>query len=142
MNSSRDEMIKSLKDVVIPKLKELGFKGSFPYYRRITAEKINLLTFQFDKWGGGFVIEISNSNPEGYETHWGDFIKPENLTAHDLSKRKRIQNVMKSNDESLTEDWFRYDKKVLFGNIYKKVCAQVLKKIPIAEEYWSYGEIN
>ncbi|QNN41121.1 hypothetical protein [Pedobacter roseus] len=45
---------------------------------------------------------------------------------------------------SLTNDWFRYDKKYLFGfgNSYKKICKDVLLKLDIAEEYWKDGEVN
>lgn len=62
MSSSlgREEMIKSLSEIVVPKLRQFNFKGSFPHFRRQTAERINLLTFQFDRSGGGFVIEIAN----------------------------------------------------------------------------------
>jgi hypothetical protein len=59
-NSSRKKMIKHLSEIVIPVLREKGFKGSFPHFRRITNDRINLLTFQFDRYGGGFVIEITN----------------------------------------------------------------------------------
>jgi hypothetical protein len=52
-------MIKKLNDIVVPVLRQSNFKGSFPHFRRVTAERTNLLTFQFDRSGGGFVIEIA-----------------------------------------------------------------------------------
>lgn len=63
------------------------------------------------------------------------------MTAHDVYKRKRI----KSNTEGRsTDDWFRYDRKYLFGlgDIYKKISKEVLLKFDIAEEYWKNGELN
>jgi hypothetical protein len=48
-----------LKSAVVPKLRSHGFKGSYPHFRRFADERIDLLTFQHDKWGGGFVIEIA-----------------------------------------------------------------------------------
>src|ERR1700722_7224990 len=115
----KQEMTKYLSEKVIPVLRQNGFKGSFPHFRRILKDRINLLTFQFDRNGGGFVIEIANCSPTGLTTSWGKRIEPNKLTAHDLNIRKRIQSNMKSPD-SLTDDWFRYDKKSLFsfGNIY------------------------
>jgi hypothetical protein len=143
MSISRDKMIKNLNESVIPVLKELGFKGKIPHFRRILRDRINLLTFQFDRIGGGFVIEIANCKPEGYTMHWGEKIVPEKLTAHDVDKRKRIQHNMKT-PHSSTDDWFRYDKKYLlgFGNVYKKVCEDVLSKLKYAHEYWNNGELN
>ncbi len=142
-NAARKEMVKNLSEIVIPVLRQKGFKGSFPHFRRLTADRINLLTFQFDRSGGGFVIEITNCQPNGYTTSWGTKIEPNKLTAHDLFNRKRIQSNMDTTS-SLTDDWFRYDRKYLFGfgDIYKKVCKDVLSKLDIAEDYWKNGELS
>ena len=139
----RDEMIKKLNEIVVPALRQLNFKGSFPHFRRITSERVNLLTFQFDRNGGVFVIEIANCKPNGFTTSWGQEIKPNKLTAHDLNKRERIQSNMTTPNSS-TDDWFRYDKKYLLGlgDIYKKVCKDVLSKLGLADNYWKNGELN
>ena len=142
-SSEREKMNTNLNEIVIPALRQLNFKGSFPHFRRQTAERINLLTFQFDRSGGGFVIEIANCEADGFTTSWGLEIKHNKVTAHDMNIRKRIQSNMNT-ESSLTEDWFRYDKKYLFGlsDIYKKVCKDVLSKLDIAEDYWKNGELN
>jgi Domain of unknown function (DUF4304) len=142
-NSARNEMVKNLSAIVIPVLRLKGFKGSFPHFRRVITDRINLLTFQFDRSGGGFVIEITNCQLGGFTTSWGAKIEPNKLNAHHLFNRMRIQSNMDTTS-SLTEDWFRYDKKYLFGfgNIYKKVCEDVLSKLDIAEEYWKKGELS
>ena len=141
--TTRKEMIKYLSEFVIPILRQKGFKGSFPHFRRLTNDRINLLTFQFDKYGGGFVIEITNCQSNGFTTSWGTKIEPNKLTAHSISNRMRIQSNMDTPNSS-TDDWFRYDKKHLFGfgDIYKKVCKDVLSKLDIAEDYWKNGELS
>jgi hypothetical protein len=143
MKDKRMKMIENLTEMVVPILRQLNFKGSFPHFRRLTADRINLLTFQFDRYGGGFVIEIANYKPENFTTSWGQKIEPNKLTAHDLNKRKRIQSNMNTENSS-TDDWFRYDEKHLFefSNIYKTICKDVLSKLDIAEEYWKNGELN
>lgn len=135
-NSSRKEMIKSLSEIVIPVLRQNGFRGTFPHFRRITKEKINLMTFQFDKYGGGFVIEIANCEPSGFTTHWGQKIEPNKLTAHYVSGI-RIQSNMDTTN-SFTEDWFRYDNKNSSNmkEVYINVCKDVLSKLKFAENYW------
>jgi hypothetical protein len=140
-STENQEMKKYLSKKVIPVLRQNGFKGSFPHFRRVLKDRINLLTFQFDRSGGGFVIEIANCSTGGLTTSWGKKIEPDKLTAHDLNTRKRIQSNMKTPD-SLTDDWFRYDKKPLFGfgNIYNSVCKNVLSKLPIAEDFWANEE--
>ena len=142
-SSDRDEMIKNLSSIVVPALRQLNFKGSFPHFRRVIQDRINLLTFQFDRYGGGFVIEIANTKNEPFISSLGK-IEPNKLTAHSVNKRMRIQSIMHENGDGSTDDWFRYDKKHSFGlgDIYIKVCEDVLSKLGIADEYWKNGELN
>ena len=142
--NSKKEMVNHLSKIVIPVLREKGFKGSIPHFRRLTAERIHLLTFQFDKYGGGFVIEIANSLPGGHTTSWSAKVVPNKLTAHDLSNRKRIQANMSTPENSGKDDWFRYDKAAISDshNVYKDVCEDILSKLELAEDYWKKGPLG
>jgi hypothetical protein len=66
-----------------------------------------LLTFQFDRNGGGFVVEVAKAKKEGFRTYWGEHIPAEKLKAFDLhpEQRKRI----KPGNDGSTDSWFRYD---------------------------------
>ncbi|MBB2483587.1 DUF4304 domain-containing protein [Bacillus sp. APMAM] len=123
-------MISALKKIVVPELRERGFKGSFPHFRRIFENKIDLITFQFDKYGGGFVIEIGVCSPEGVIHHWGEKVLPNKVTAHDLIPDSRLR--LKGN----IGEWFRYDVNNVFGDIYEKVANKALTQLNKAEEYW------
>lgn len=135
MSIKRDKMIGSLKNIVIPSLRERGFEGTFPHFRRITDKKIDILTFQFDKYGGGFIIEVAVCSPEGYTHHWGEKISPNKVTAYDLPLKNR-QRIGDRNN------WFRYDKLNFFGNIYDKVANKVLISLHKADEYWTVTEVR
>jgi hypothetical protein len=128
-------MISSLKTIVISSLRERGFKGTFPHFRRLTDKKIDILTFQFDKYGGGFIIEVAVCSPEGHTHHWGEKVPPNKVTAYDLplNNRRRIGDK---------DDWFRYDKLNFFGNVYDKVANKVLKSLSEADEYWTIAEVH
>ena len=76
MNNPRQKMNSALREKVIPLLREKGFKGSLPHLRRITESDIHLLTFQFDRYGGGFVIEIAKTENRPFKTYWGKTIEP------------------------------------------------------------------
>ncbi len=143
MNSQKDEMKWALSQRVIPELRKLQFKGTFPHFRRIFEERLNLLTFQFDKYGGGFIIEIANCDAKGFTTSWGKEISLNKLTVYDLFKRKRIYSDVASNDSS-TDNWYRYDRTSLkeFINIYDSICDEVLENLTLAEDYWRNGDLN
>jgi len=65
ISDSCNQMIRALKDVVVSVLRSRGFRGSFPHFRRRGIEKIDIMAFQFDKLGGGFMIEIGQCGLDG-----------------------------------------------------------------------------
>lgn len=138
MSDQRDRMIETLKEYVIPILREKGFKGSFPHFRRLTETAIHLLTFQFDKWGGGFIIEIAVCSPKGFQTHWGKSIEPAKVRAWDINHRLRLG----APDENSDGHWFKYDKHKLFslGNPYEKAALEVLPYLDEAENWWKQAK--
>jgi len=71
MSAERDQMISSLNKLLVTELRKLNFKGSFPHFRRIENDITNLITFQFDIDGDGFVIELANYKGKEYVTSWG-----------------------------------------------------------------------
>lgn len=134
MSDARDQMIETLKEYVIPVLRERGFKGSFPHFRRPTGRGIHLVTFQFDKCGGGFVVEIATCPSDGVTTHWGKQIAPGKVTAWDVTHRLRLG----ASDEG-SDHWFRYEKRGLFclGNRFERAALEVLPFLDgQAEEWW------
>jgi hypothetical protein len=128
----------ALAQLVVPELRSRGFTGSMPHFRRNARGAIELLTFQFDKYGGGFVFEISRCSERGFTTHWGKHISANKVTAHDLHphQRKRI----KPREGSGIDAWFRYDTG-LFKSAESRASAaarEVLKCLPEAESWWEH----
>lgn len=130
MSQSRDAMIAELKRVAVPVLRSLGFKGSFRHFRRGTATRIDLLTFQFSSGGGHFVIEIGKFPAAGYELY-GKLIPPDEVKMMHLLRRLRLG----AKDES-SDHWFNYD-----GGDYPGVAESVVPYIRgQAVEWWSSAE--
>jgi hypothetical protein len=44
MSLERDAMIKEIKSKVVPVLRNKGFRGRYPHFRRFTKERIDLLS--------------------------------------------------------------------------------------------------
>ena len=113
-------------------LKSSGFTGSLPHFRRRTTARVDLLTFQFDRNGGGLLVEAAWCGPDGVVTSWGEAIPAAKVTAHDLHPSLRLR--VKAAEGSGTDAWFRYDQ----GQT--KNCAQhVLAALPRAEQWWASG---
>ena len=52
-------MKKALHVSVIKELCDKGFTGKWPHFRREHEGYIELLSFQINKWGGSFTVELS-----------------------------------------------------------------------------------
>jgi len=127
----RDEMISSLKRIFVPALRERGFKGSLPHFRRPMTDGIDLLTVQFDKWGGGFVIEVSKCAPDGITTYWGKQIPPNRVRAWDMhpDQRHRLGSPKKGVDGH----WFRFDD----GTPTDLIANQATRFLEEADRWWN-----
>src|SRR5215470_7360605 len=97
----------ALKSRVVPLLREHGFAGSYPHFRRARPDRIDLVTIQFDRHGGSFVVETGSCPADGVTLHWGKHVPPTKVTAWDLhpSQRRRL----KPRGASETDYWFRFE---------------------------------
>ena len=135
MSKDRDAMDAALKELVIPVLREKGFKGSLPHFRRTTPGAVELLSFQFDKWGGGFVVEISKCDPGGFKMPWGEIVPPNKVTAQHPHPDKRLR--IQPREGSGTDAWFRFDGWMpSVASRSKRAAEAFLKLLPQAEEWW------
>jgi len=112
MSEDRIAMIESLRQRAVPRLRELGFKGSFPHFHRPLSERTDLLTFQFDKYGGGFVVEIAKAPPGGFTTSWGEVVPTNKLSVSFLPPEERLRLGSR---RSGGDHWFRYDRGGFLG---------------------------
>ena len=142
MSNGRDKMNKALKNIVVPKLRERDFKGSFPHFRRVGKAKLDLLTFQFDKWGGGFVIEIAICPVDGILTHWGECIPPNKVHALHAHIKNRFR--LQPQPGSSRHEWFRFDKsgKREPESAFVEVAESVIPFLDIAEKWWSENQLS
>jgi len=93
-----------LKERVIPALRLRGFRGSFPHFRRLAGAKLELVTFQFDKWGSGnFVVNLASCPSSGAVMAWGEHIPPGRVTAYHLHPRLRL-----GARDAESDHWFEY----------------------------------
>jgi hypothetical protein len=111
----------AIKKDVIPVLRKMGFKGSFPHFRRKLKDKIDILGFQFSQYGQGFYIEIAVSPLNGVTYNSGSHFPPENIKYYQCIHRIRIGPSI-----------FNYED----GN-YGNVTAQIITSFNDAEKWWA-----
>ena len=127
---ARREMESALRRIVVAELRRAGFTGSFPHFRRL-RQAVDLVSFQFDRHGGGFVIEVATGDPSGFTTHWGKHIPANKLTAWDLhpDQRRRLKPISGSG----TGLWFKYDGSQPPDNVAANALSLLRQEYPLAE---------
>lgn len=130
---AREGMNASLKSVFVPAIRKLGFKGTLPHFRRTHDGRVDLLTVQFDRRGGRFVVEISRCGSEGVTTPWGKHIAASKATAHDV--HPDLRHRLGSPEPGIDGHWFRFDDGTASLAVARSLCTYLGE----AERWWSAG---
>lgn len=93
MPSPNDRMRRALKKWLLPALAARGFGGGALHFRRAGPEALDLLSLQWGKYGGEFILEFG-CRPRGpLHTSWGEIVPEDKLDVAHLHplERARLQ---------------------------------------------------
>ena len=138
MSEARDKMIAALKEIVVPTLREMGFRGSFPHYRRQRNEHLDLLTFVFSQWAGSFIVEIAHCPATGYNLHAGETIPPDKARVHHQHDRSRLRLGVRPPPNN-NDHWFQFEPDSVRINSDAAMGVLPLFRSQ-AERYWRLHE--
>ena len=111
-------MLKALNKNVIPKLLEQGFIGKYPHFRREKEECVEFISFDANKYGGSFTVELSAIFPNSEYTNYLDDTVAENVWG--TSNRYRLDGML--------DGWFHYDNENFTLETAEKICDKVNKQ--------------
>lgn len=101
---TRADMDAALKAIVVPHLRALGFKGSIPHFYRVRGDGADLLTVQFSRSGGKFVVELGRCEATGLEFH-GRHVPLNKANTTYLHQRHRLGSELKAN---FGDNWYDF----------------------------------
>ncbi|MFC1617661.1 DUF4304 domain-containing protein [Patescibacteria group bacterium] len=136
MSEDKKQMDSAIKKILVPILREKNFKGTFPHFFREINGHIDLLTFQFNRYGGSFVVEISYADNKRKNVYIHKDLPPGKLRSNQTTDRLRLGSKPQ---QGKSDHWFQYDKKNFFsrGNIFENVAKEVIPFLEDqAEEWW------
>jgi hypothetical protein len=125
------KMVTALKELFVPALRARSFQGSLPHFRRLADDGVDLLTVQFDRHGGGFIIEVSRCGVDGVTTHWGKHIPAKKVRAWDLHPNKRHR--LGSPALGIDGRWFRFDS----GSSCEEIAKIAVTYLQEADRWWA-----
>ncbi|MFJ5771643.1 DUF4304 domain-containing protein [Psychrobacillus sp. NPDC093180] len=129
--NKRKMMDNALKKILVPVLRKLEFKGSFPHFRRLNENNIDLITFQFNRWGGSFIVELATCSTDGVTMYFGEQVPPNKVTAHCINKRFRLG----AQSEEVDGIWFDFENAKTEED-FEKVAFRVLALLNVTDRLW------
>jgi Domain of unknown function (DUF4304) len=143
MTEHRERMMSALKTRFVPALRERGFCGSFPHFRRSTPERMDHLTVQFYSAGGRFVVEIGRTGPNGFtDGPWKDLPIEKINVSHIFYDRRRL-TPRDAHGALRGGDWFEFGSRsydptqpVKPQEFYDAIADQVLSVFDATGEPW------
>ena len=118
--SNKELMRSAIREHTIPRLRERGFTGKYPHFRREMEHGIELVSFQTNAWGGSFTVEVSAVFPGSPDSNFaqGCDKSPEAMTVFDTNRRHRLPGMY--------DRWFHYQdlycrRTLLGGTEYQSV---------------------
>jgi len=132
MSQRRREIDAALRASVVPKLRELGFRGSYPhFYKDRGNNHLDLLTFQFRLDGSSFIVEIAYADPLRKNVYFRPDTPANKLYVSATTKRCRLGSAGRSGVDG---EWLQLDpgtfstRAAHFTSLARKVEAMVLNE--------------
>jgi hypothetical protein len=132
--SANRKMLEALESLAGPVLRERGFVGRFPVFRRTQNGELHILELQFSVYGPAFRLNLGVCSAKGITTKWGEFVPADKVTTgHDVERTYFLdpRNITEGKSK---EHWFGFSE----GNV-KQIAQDFLKNLEIAETWFLTG---
>lgn len=130
MPPDRKAMIQALAQAVVPLLRKRGYTGSFPHFRRLSSAKTDLLTFQFARSGGAFLIELAEGPATDFTTPSGSSVPVDKLRTWDLSPFDRARLLPSGQPLDV---WYHFNREAAPA----AVASDVMQDLPVVEAWFA-----
>ncbi len=87
----RQDMDKAIKADIVPVLRAEGFKGGYPNFYRRDGDRLDLLSFGFNRYGGGVSLCVGQCQAGDFTTSWGQIVPMAKMTSAYLASTLRHQ---------------------------------------------------
>lgn len=131
-------MQRALQTRAVPQLRERGFRGSFPHFRRVGSVQTDLLTFQFNKWGHSFIIELGRTTGGPYQDAKGQIIPATELSTWNLALQDRAR--LHAGRSARCELWFTFGPSLRWWRNprrFDRTADQVVALLQQADAWWA-----
>ena len=138
---NREFMLDTLKKHTFPLLMSKSFTGKYPNFRRELDSCIELISFQTNKWGGSFTVEVSAVFPKSEHKNYTLYngMTVETISVEATNERYRLPGMING--------WFYYrdvycKRTLFFGKVYYDVPEKESAKFIPSKGYKLIQKFN
>jgi hypothetical protein len=128
VNILRKSVDEHLRGIVVPVLRQLGFKGAYPNFHRDTNGHVDLACFQFSQSGGKFVVELSYATPKRENVYANADVPVSKLRVSQTTDRFRLGSSQPHSDH-----WFDFANS---SSSVEQICEHVASLVRTQGEAW------
>ena len=139
MSRNGDLMRKALKRFWLPEMSRIGFVGKSSTFQRLGPEYQDLLSLQYWKYGGEFILEFARRARGPFVTSWGSVIPEEKLDVAYLSPtlRARLEQIGSTAGHCFRGfDFSSFDEDVAK---YESLAKELVLYLPEVDDWLNHG---
>lgn len=139
MSRNGDFMRKALRRFWVPEVVRLGFVGKSSTFQRIGADYQDLLSLQYWKYGGEFILEFARRERGPFTAPWGPTISEEKLDVAYISPLLRARLEQRGSVSGPHLRGFDFSS---FGDDtakYESLAKEVASLLPEVDEWLTCG---
>ena len=130
--SAADQVRELIKSEVVPVLRGMGFKGSFPHFYRERGSHVDLVWFTFGSAGTSFAVELSFADVRRANVYFRPETPPSKLRVAQTKTRHRLGSGEGG------DFWFAFKGERHRGMTGQpaELISEVLELLPTEAETW------
>lgn len=132
-------MRRAFKRLLLPALQDLGFHGRGSTFQRALPQSLDLLSIQYWKYGGEFLLECARRERGPLHTSWGEVVPEEKLDVAYVDPRQRARLEQRGPTAGPGFQGFCF---AGFGEDvarYEGLAAQVVALLPEVDAWLAHG---
>ena len=140
MSREGDLLRKSLRKYLLPELKKFGFIGKTSSFQRTDSEFLDLLSIQYWKYGGEFILEFARQGRGDLLTSWGVLVPEAKLDVAYVSPLNRARLIRGPKASGF--GGFRFGRFGEDSESYDQLALHVASLLPQVDAWLTCGEIG
>ena len=99
----------AIRRILEPEMAAAGFSIRYPHFQRHRNGRLELVSVQHDKWGGGFCLEFAPHPPGDLTTAWGDVVAEDKIDVAYTDPATRARLLASTAEAGSRSGFFRYE---------------------------------